>query len=1228
MEVIPIHIHTMRHFVPLSLLLLPIIAVMFCQNARAQAKPAPAINHVLERFVLYDADRAGPYEFGHSTASWIKDSDYTPKADLVEDAGAKWLAIAYEGRRGMARSVLDLKDELGKRRGPEQAYRGLEITVAYERGDFGKTTFTAFGAGDSLRSMVVALDKGTQVIEFKRGFTRKGFRWNDLRTFAIFTRAKPGSAKALRLKRVTLLVENRAASGRKLPVVLRRPVLEALEAKSPLTPDGKIRAGYAWESLSSCERFAYLAGGKAASTDTTPMHLFLGYGEKSLFLQVVSRFPTAPRADILKRDDPVWQDEALELFFSAEADNNHKIQFVINAKGIVFDYVREYDVAACMVMNRTQRDLKPAVHQEYAGGQMRTELAFALSDLKIDLSKRRFAGFQLVRNYDSQRPERELRTLRWSAASGKMNTDPEGLGMLVFNRGEFGAGEVSNIQVKRFADSPSDPAADFSFTFDATGFAPGEYTVRQHLVCADDSIVSQETTTSLGAKGQVKLALLDVKNVDGLYTHVLEIVNSRGDIRLAAVNLENAKPLVDRFGERIIWPRPKQVAWGKGAFRASEHDVLGIPRDASERTQITARLFAEKLKGLTGRTYRIEEGGERGIVLRLAEATQVEGKRRELKSEGYHLSVTPNRVTITGADEPGLFYGTLTVVQLLKFSMKREKGTPAPCVEILDWPDVAKRIGRFWTPDQVWTPLRESYDADFLMRWIDRYVAGNKFNLLMLDICTVIFYRRHPEVNFNAKARIFSLEDVTRITEFCRARFIEPIYSFPAGGHGSWLRMVRPEFREKGWQATADVAHPDCFPLYRDCVLDVIEATGCKYITPKLDEWWHKMKKGERPQQKNHGKTRAEAMRDFLVQLHEFLAGHGVRMPVYEDMLNPRHSGKRFEVYKIIDRLPKDIPIMCWAYVGGCLPTATYFRSKGLEVWANETGFKPITPDAAKDLHSGFGVGLYGTFGSGGSEIRKAMFCYMAQWFRGADYAWNFRQGNEASIRDEINSGVIPAVYNLFAVQPDPAASETVVPLDVDSCLNAGIAAVMREKWPKAYSRGPLPLELPQGTSVVGNIPTHFGERGRNCLHVRSGEKAIIPVKGRYSSLVFLQAGIRPTDEKLLAKMSFGRCWRLGAPFGNYRLRYADGSEEIVKVRRGFNAFWLRHRPFGGGCLDCRRVEVLTDANREHVFLYQHEWVNPKPGTPIVELLYESDPTFAVDTLIFAISGRLPRVER
>lgn len=683
------------------------------------------------------------------------------------------------------------------------------------------------------------------------------------------------------------------------------------------------------------------------------------------------------------------------------------------------------------------------------------------------------------------------------------------------------------------------------------------------------------------------------------------------------------------FGDRAFCPQPKKVIWKDGAFSARGQTRVYLLADHTARTERTAEIFRERYLRHTGRRLAVEVGdGEvpaDGIVLRVADPVVPGDAHRQLKPEGYRLVVEPRRVVITGADEPGLFYGGVTFFQLLKNSMRIVDAMPVPCVEILDWPDLNRRMCRLEHPHHFkYQKLKENRGVDFLIDWTERFVAGNKLNVFFIDLSANTIYERRPECN--GSQRSYTLADLRRFGRFCRDYFIDLCPAWQVGGHANWWLTYgyHPELVESGWtHAQADVTHPKHDAIVYDCMLDVIEALQPKYASPKSDEWWHTRDRDQSLPERLHGKTRAEAFLDFHVELNVWLKARGITMMMYHDMLTPYHNGKRFDVYRIADQMPRDVVILHWSSPED-IPK--WFAKKGFTTWMNPTGVG-LVPEGLEPYVTGYGKALY-SFGDSKklpSELRGTS--NMLAFHQAADHAWNLSCGERESWEDLAASGRLVAIRNLFAVRPNPCAGETVRPLDIRARLNKSFAGFLKQAKPEAYARHERPVTLWRDTCEIGFVPTQLGpEDGNDCIVVKRGDPAVsVPIRGRFSSLIFLHTahlnsreGIKPTTY---------REWPYGFPCGDYVVHYGDGTRSVLPVRFEYNIRRFDVPSINRATNDNRYVHTLEDANGSDVHLFQWEWVNPCPEKRIVRVDVQHDNELDVTLVLLAVSGRAVAVD-
>ena len=174
-----------------------------------------------------------------------------------------------------------------------------------------------------------------------------------------------------------------------------------------------------------------------------------------------------------------------------------------------------------------------------------------------------------------------------------------------------------------------------------------------------------------------------------------------------------------------IVPSPTSVVLGQGEFKLTEHTVIV----ASPGAESEAARLAEALRVPTGFALPVKsEGDANCIVLQLDNALET-----KLGREEYRLVVTPERVVIQAAAPAGLFYGGVTLRQLLPadiFSTKRVWSDTTrwnvPCVTVEDVP-------RFAWRGLLLDVARHFMPVEFVKRYID-LAALHKFNMLQLHL--------------------------------------------------------------------------------------------------------------------------------------------------------------------------------------------------------------------------------------------------------------------------------------------------------------------------------------------------------------------------------------------------------------------------------------------------------------------------------------------------------------
>ena len=178
-------------------------------------------------------------------------------------------------------------------------------------------------------------------------------------------------------------------------------------------------------------------------------------------------------------------------------------------------------------------------------------------------------------------------------------------------------------------------------------------------------------------------------------------------------------------GVSDVVPKPVQLIPAPGVFELTEQTVL----TAGPGAEREAQQLAAWLRVATGYELSLVSAAEtNGIVLELDRSLEA-----QLGTEGYRLSVTPTRIAIRSATEAGLFYGGITLRQLLPveaFGVPSAGQTPprwtVPCVEIEDAP-------RFVWRGLLLDVARHYMPVEFIKKFID-LAALHKLNMLQLHL--------------------------------------------------------------------------------------------------------------------------------------------------------------------------------------------------------------------------------------------------------------------------------------------------------------------------------------------------------------------------------------------------------------------------------------------------------------------------------------------------------------
>ncbi len=375
-----------------------------------------------------------------------------------------------------------------------------------------------------------------------------------------------------------------------------------------------------------------------------------------------------------------------------------------------------------------------------------------------------------------------------------------------------------------------------------------------------------------------------------------------------------------------LLPRPKCVeeredtlpiepaAW-TFSLEAPDADALGRLNErlaeSMERADITPKIRTVTKRGFS---LVISEGRRHsGGSLK-----DLETFKKERRDQGYVLEITKRAITVKAQAEQGLFYGMMTLEQLLRSAQTREQQC-LPCMRIVDAPALAMRgFSEDYGRDQL--PTMEAHKAAI------RALAQFKMNTYLWFIEPDHFvYTFDPDISTEYDR--FKFDEISELVAYAKRYYIEVIPTVELLGHME-MTLRNPKYKglaempEGGGDlcATSDAS----FDLVRKMVGEIAPAFGGRYFHCGLDESYAIGKGRSAQAVKEKGIERVFA--DYYTRMDELVKSNGRTMMMYADIVL-NHAN-------MIPMLPKDIVMMFWDYS----PRDTY---PGLDT-LSKSGF-PIT---------------------------------------------------------------------------------------------------------------------------------------------------------------------------------------------------------------------------------------------------------------------------------------------
>ena len=357
--------------------------------------------------------------------------------------------------------------------------------------------------------------------------------------------------------------------------------------------------------------------------------------------------------------------------------------------------------------------------------------------------------------------------------------------------------------------------------------------------------------------------------------------------------------------ELILLPYPRQLTYLPEKHNLESGKLIILGHSHPHELRLGAGRFQEALQAKTGLVWETVAdtpvpAEQVGLTLNIA-------PHNSSHPQGYELQITPQSLLIEAHDEPGIYYGVCTLVQLIQ-SLPAQS-TSLPCLHIVDWPDFPQRgVMLDISRDKVPT-------LDTTLALIDR-LSSWKINQFQLYVEHTFAYRQHPEVW--ADASPFTGEEMLILDAYCQERYIDFVPNQNSFGHmHRWLTHPRyqhlaetPDGFVYPWGKVSKgpfslcPLDPGSLDLVRSLYDELLPHFSSQIFNVGCDETFDLGQGRSKDACEQRGRGRVYL--DFLLQIYQEVSRRGRTMQFWGDIIN-QHP-------ELVPELPYDCIALEWGY--------------------------------------------------------------------------------------------------------------------------------------------------------------------------------------------------------------------------------------------------------------------------------------------------------------------------
>lgn len=320
-----------------------------------------------------------------------------------------------------------------------------------------------------------------------------------------------------------------------------------------------------------------------------------------------------------------------------------------------------------------------------------------------------------------------------------------------------------------------------------------------------------------------------------------------------------------------VMPQPRMMRLGPSDFVFSSDwkiELQGVgPND------IAAQALKEELERRF--RLRLSDSGRAGTVRLIlvpnsANVGEAQDRDRDvLAQQAYKIDLRQDSVTIAANAPPGLFYGVVTFVQLLK---PRAEALTLPEGQIEDWPDLQLR--------QIYWDDAHHLDRPEALKQAIRQAAFFKINGFTIKLEGHFEYKSAPAL---VEPQALSAAQLQELTDYGLRYHVQVIPYLDSPGHIAFI-LKHPEyaalraFADSNYELCA--TNPDSYKLLFGMFQDLLDANrGVKYFYLSTDEPYYigmanSSQCQETPRAKELGSV-GKLLAEFLTKTANYLHDRG-----------------------------------------------------------------------------------------------------------------------------------------------------------------------------------------------------------------------------------------------------------------------------------------------------------------------------------------------------------------